>query len=554
MSPTRIAAPHATTPALSATPVQKAELYWLSAVLIGFLLLISLYVAVGTYGGSDEAAYLLTGRQLARTHSPFYHNDNPLQVTSEGMLETAPGVFVAKYPIGYPLLVAVAYWIGGPMGPFWINPLCGLVFIGAAYALFRFFLTAPWALLAGATLAFHPIIIYYATGALSHMADIAAATLALVMALHWSRAGANWRAGVAGLLLGAACSIRATDILLLFPIALLVARRSMLAPQRPLPKGVECATFLAALVVGLAPALYFQWIEFGSPFISGYHFTHEDTAFSLANFLHHLPRLLWAFNRWGEGLPIVFPVAVLGLAYAALRQRFVASFVLLWFLPLSILYCSYYWITRDSPRLYLRFYLILYPAILLALCFFLQTFIGKRRLAQQFAFALLLMLAAAEWLFTDIRRALDSSQITGTASAGATLMIQNLRQPDAAIFCDYHFALFQVYATDNSIYSADWFTTAWTEPRLSASGSPGVLTFNDLRARRLAAALKDPTDQQTLDAVLVAEIHRQLEQHPVYILTTLENLPTWNRLFPGHVAIPSTVHDPHQFALFPIIP
>ena len=54
-------------------------------------------------------------------------SSNPAVFVPENMVEAKPGLFYPIYPIGYPLLCAVAYWLGGAEGPFRVNPVLLLV-------------------------------------------------------------------------------------------------------------------------------------------------------------------------------------------------------------------------------------------------------------------------------------------------------------------------------------------------------------------------------------------------------------------------------------------
>lgn len=88
---------------------------WLAAVLVTVLcaLLLAGY-HVPTFEGTDENGYLLIGKRLATSGDIAKRTTDPFEFVSGNWVETQPGVFYAKYPIGYPLLVAVAYRFGGP--------------------------------------------------------------------------------------------------------------------------------------------------------------------------------------------------------------------------------------------------------------------------------------------------------------------------------------------------------------------------------------------------------------------------------------------------------
>jgi hypothetical protein len=99
-------------------------------VVLGMILILAVaaYILWAWYipcsgGGVDESTYLLGAKGIARHLDPVYRNPDPQQFVPEMMIETEPGVFYPVYPIGYPILAAIGYKLGGPEGAFVVNPV-----------------------------------------------------------------------------------------------------------------------------------------------------------------------------------------------------------------------------------------------------------------------------------------------------------------------------------------------------------------------------------------------------------------------------------------------
>lgn len=101
----------------------------------------------------------------------------------------------------------------------------------------------------------------------------------------------------------------------------------------------------------------YNWLVFGSPFRSGYDLSGEQIAFSWPAVMDHFPSFIAGLNQ--EALPIIFPLGLLGLlVWGSPRERLIRTLV---FLPLLLVYCSYYWPYCGMASL--RFLLIAFPVL-----------------------------------------------------------------------------------------------------------------------------------------------------------------------------------------------
>src|SRR4051794_5168477 len=73
--------------------------------------------------GVDENAYLVAGKLLAQTGSPGFVPPDPYSLVGKMWIGTREGRFYPKYPLGQPLLVALAVKAAGLRAAYWISPL-----------------------------------------------------------------------------------------------------------------------------------------------------------------------------------------------------------------------------------------------------------------------------------------------------------------------------------------------------------------------------------------------------------------------------------------------
>jgi len=166
------------------------------------------------------------------------------------------------YPPGWPLLLAVGWWLGAPQ---WVAPLLFGGSVAALFQLGRRLYGDTEALVAAALLAVSPFGLLMGA---SHMAHVPTLAASLGCGLALQRAGRSGRArdallaGAAGGLAVAIRPVSAVALLAPAALALLWGRR-----ERALP-------LLGGLALGVAPAiallLAHQAVVFGDPLTTGY--------------------------------------------------------------------------------------------------------------------------------------------------------------------------------------------------------------------------------------------------------------------------------------------
>ena len=65
------------------------------------------------YQEVDPDGYLFLAKRIARLQSPAVQDDDPFMYQTHQWVETPSGKVISKFSPGYPLLMAIAYRIGG---------------------------------------------------------------------------------------------------------------------------------------------------------------------------------------------------------------------------------------------------------------------------------------------------------------------------------------------------------------------------------------------------------------------------------------------------------
>jgi hypothetical protein len=440
--------------------------------------------------GADEASYLLAAKSLALHGTPAYHNPDPLLFVPKNMVEPRPGVYYPIYPIGYPLLAAAGYLLGGPQAAFLVNPVITLLALLGAFFFLRLFVSDLFAAAGTLLLALHSAILRFGVAAMSHIPDLACATWGLYFSVLWYRKPALWKIFLAGTLFGYALSIRYTEALLLLPLLWLMAWWVWELPtgaprlRRILPHAAAAAL---GYLLGVAPTLWYHTIAFGSPFRTGYGLRNESSSFSLHFFLDHIGFTLKMLCTLPNGL-LLLPVAVIALFLRKWVTWRDAGFLALAFIPTILLYSAYYWMNSTEPLLYARFFLPTFPAILVAALIPLDHATRRWR-PLHFGLLFLLVLYAS----INLGHAPAQTRFNGVLlfHEAATDMVRAQLPPHAVIVAADDTAYSLTYYTDMSVIYPRYFMEPWINSQIEPPppGSALPTNFNALRESEFRAAV-----------------------------------------------------------------
>ena len=162
--------------------------------------------------GVDQSGYLMGGKQLAATGSTGLKPHHPLGFISNMYVRNdATGYSYPKYPVGLPLLYAIALWTCGDLGPkaaHLVSPVGMAMAVLGLYFLARRF-ASTFASLAGMIiLATSPVVLLLADNPNSHASCMAFCVWGAFFLVRFWETGSIWRGLLGGLFLGFAVTIR----------------------------------------------------------------------------------------------------------------------------------------------------------------------------------------------------------------------------------------------------------------------------------------------------------------------------------------------------------
>lgn len=278
---------------------------------------------VTSCGGLDSAGYfgaadLLSRARLIESAPVARILGIPAAAAPLGWTPAAQPFSIApQFPLGFPLVLALARVLCGQAAPFFVVPVLGAAAVALSYRIARAEADVPTAALGAALVATSPILVNMS---IQPMSDVPATFWLLLSA------AAAWRRVPRPLLWGVAAGM---GVLTRPPLLLgvLVVAATGRWTWRDLLKGA------AVLAVFVAAMLAAQWYMFGDPFMSG----HGDRRqlFALAPFAHNAAaQMKWLMYSHT-------PLVILAFAAALRRMPGLGVRALLTFVAVALPYLFY---------------------------------------------------------------------------------------------------------------------------------------------------------------------------------------------------------------------
>lgn len=409
----------------------KRQLFLVLALVLaaayGFFLFSFTAAAPGRFG-IDENAYLVGGRNIAQHGTTGFKPSDDYQFVGAMWIRTPSGWYFPKYGFGTSQLYAVTILMHRPDWAFFISPACTALAVLGIFFLARPIVGSFYALLSMIVLAMGPTTLQLAILPDSHAPALCVVVWGMYCLLCWWQGGRWWIGAVAGLLLGFAVTVRYSEALLLFGLYSLDVVRTddFIGPK--LHFILKILGFLPVGPLGIAVISRVKWRSWRSYFsaavpviawaipvgallcfnrltighFTGYDSTNESNGFSLKYFLDKWD---FAVNQiYLLGLFVFAPLGVAGLILMFRSNRRAALLLTLWFVPGTLLYTAYYWGGNAPSIAYLRFFLTLFPPLIIAAMYLLHSAqpIGKGSIAAPLAAAVLTASAAAIGLWGSI--------------------------------------------------------------------------------------------------------------------------------------------------------
>ena len=320
---------------------------------------------VGAYDGVDENGYIITARSLAERGAAGKTLSDPNGFVSGNYVLADNGQFYGKYPLGYPWLCALAWRLGGPGAVFWVNPLLAMLTVLGTFLLGREMISPFAGALAAILLATNPLHAYFGLSALSHSGSTCFAVWGMYGLWRWTERGGVGNALWAGAVSAYASTVRYTDGLLIAPIVAMVVWRAFRVNGTQRRRvGREFFIMTAAAVMTVTPLLIHHWVAFGAPWRTGYGLCGETTGFGWRFFTENWWLML---TRMGSGgLILLFPLGLMGLVYLVMHDVKRALLLGLWAVPGLLVYSAYYWAPPGEGPGYVRFFVSVFPPLILS--------------------------------------------------------------------------------------------------------------------------------------------------------------------------------------------
>ena len=448
----------------------------LATVALSCALMAGYYVPA--FDGVDENGYILTAKRLALTGDGTKHTDHPLEHVSENVVQVDEGLFYAKYPLGYPWLCALAYRLGGPSATFLVNPVLAVLSVIGMFLLGRSLINDWGGALAAILLATNPLQNFYGLSALSHTGAVCFAIWGMFFLWRWTQDGGWLNAALAGALTAYTCTIRYTEALLFLPVA------AMFFWRRNFRDALVMAG-AAALVI--APLAIHHWLAFGAPWRTGYALCGESTGFSWDWFKKNWWLMITRLNS--PGLTLIFPIGLIGLAWLDRKRAVLLSS---WALPAMLLYTAYYWAPAGEGPGYTRFFVSVFPPLILAGLAMLCKVVPAVPVG---VFVALAATANMRETMPQLDRRAERLR-----SVQQTWRVLHDKLPaDAVVVANGRTLNFVEYAGDYTMFSTDAFDRTALRKRIQILNDRDPHPFQRRKAEVLSKELGDKTDTQLAD-------------------------------------------------------
>ncbi|HRK29943.1 MAG TPA: glycosyltransferase family 39 protein [Tepidisphaeraceae bacterium] len=371
------------------SPLESAGRRWLFLVL-AFALAAAQHAFSHTYWssghyGNNQNAYLVAGKLLATTGTTGFEPKSPWEfvgwmwnMAEEGSTAAGGGWVYPKYPAGLPLLNAVAFKVGYAFGGmdaavFWtykVSPICTTAAALGVFFILRLIANSFAGVMGMISFSTLSVVLVLMNNPYSHASDMAFVTWGIYALLKWWQHGRWWRGSLAGLLLGYAATIRYTEGLLVLPIIAVVICSMRWTSLR---SWLRVSVPLLAWAMPLTVLVIFNWFTVGS--ITGYDSTNESTGFTLKEMAR---KWRWGIDQlYNTGLYIIFPLTIGGLVMGFKWNWRVALVLVLWFVPSTLLYFSYYWGMNLPVWGFMRFFASVLPAGVIAAVWMMHHAVGS---------------------------------------------------------------------------------------------------------------------------------------------------------------------------------
>lgn len=465
---------------------RTAQLACLGAILALHALVLHLYY-VPVVNGSDANGYHVAARMIEKHGRLCQLPTDDLAFLGRQWVFNDRGEAYSKYPPLYPALNGLLMKGFGEAVGLLLNPLAAWLVVLGTYFLCRCWLSGWWAVAAALVLATNPVLNAFTFDQGSHVVGTAAATFGyalLFAALR--RAGRRRRALLlgSGLLVGFAAGVRYSEALLAIPPVVCILGRAA--------KGrvADLATWLSAWAIPCAGVAAYHWSAFGHPLTTGYSLTGEQDAFGLGYFLAHLR--VYVPGMVTDGIGPFFLLSCCWLFIVWRRDRRDGLFHAAWILPITVLYLGYYYSLARPTAFFMRFWLALFPALVVqALLFAREVLATPTLLRDRSALIAAALLCQCGWGAFASLQTMEHRYCGMKARHEAVQAVQRHVPPGSVVFSDATVADAIDYHQKYRLYPAAMLDRDELLVSLAGDLMPGPDSLQQRRAQALKRALLD---------------------------------------------------------------
>jgi dolichyl-phosphate-mannose-protein mannosyltransferase len=458
------------------------------AIVALFCALLSAY-HVASYDGVDENGYLITAKSLATRGDSGKVLDDPNEFVSGNYVLADNGNYYGKYPLGYPALCTLAYKLGGPSAVFLVNPILAALAVLGIFLLGRAMMGEFAGALAAILLATNPLHAYFGNSALSHSGSICFAVWGMFFLWRWTEVGGKWNAFLAGAISAYASTVRYTDGLLILPIVAMVLCRwfktEAPADQQTVARRKVVREFIVmtlAAIITVTPLLIHHWKAFGAPWVTGYSLCGESTGFGWNFFKGNWFLMLTRMDT--GGLILLFPLGLVGLAYLATHDARRGLFLGLWAVPALFLYSAYYWAPQGDGPGYVRFFVSVFPPLILSALTLLCYAVRARPWWEVGLGAFVAVVATAN--LREATHQLNRQMDRLVFDKETSDRVRDKLQDGAVIVANDRLLNFVEFAGDYHLYSSELFDRGAIQNRIKELKDNDPRPFQRRKAEKLA--------------------------------------------------------------------
>lgn len=348
----------------------------LAILLAAAFFIYALYVCIPAHQGVDQNGYLVGAKMISQTGAMSFQprrvdtgEIDPMQFVGHMWIGVDCGTpeerYSPKYPVGFPLVCALAMKIGGEShgvaAAYLVSPIAIALALVGVHLLARLFLGSIPALIVTLLIATNPVTLHQMTNPYGHSLALLLVVWGMYMLVRWWRWGGSLAALAAGLLLGSAVSVRYTEGMLLLPIGLAILFRLSDHGWRSRPQWLAATLLLFAWALPVGLLVVHNRLLLGA--WSGYSHTNESTGVSFGYFVANWDMVLRLMYL--SGLMLLFPMAVAGMAAGFAWNWRAALLLSSWILPCLLFYSAYYWAPEEFTVAYTRFFFCVFPPMVI---------------------------------------------------------------------------------------------------------------------------------------------------------------------------------------------